>query len=278
MYQSLVIPLDSYRNHNSSLAQTKVKRHAIITREGKDRTVNKWTHLICLYTRQKRFAEYKTQHSIECCHNQISQEIQAFFSKKKYFLTLHLMESNSPIFDRNEIEILTQNIQRIIDKELCLRFKTIPTTSITSMDLYSDEELSSLLRLIQEWRSNKKRTVLITQQIEKWSQSVWNNGMHRVVPLQPLATSFELINLPQKLLQSLDIDSRNQLQSLHSQTCERVEGIMISLEYRFVSMLKRYCSQLFYSLHDELIDKKLNQKILDFSINILNFQTYHMEA
>lgn len=278
MYQSLVIPLDSYRNLNSSLAQTRVKRHAAITLEGKDWAVKKWTRLICLYTRRKRFTEFQTQRSIEFCHYQISQEIQAFFSEKKRILTIHPMESYLPILDRNEIEILTQNIQRIIDKELCSRFKMIPAPSKPLVNLYSDEELSSLLRLIQEWRSNKKRTVFITQQIEKWNQSVWSDGMHRVDPLPSLATSFELLDLPQRLLQCLDIDSHKQLQTLQSQTCERIEGIMTSLEYRFISILKRYCSQLFYFLHDEIIDKKLDRKILNFRINILNLQTYHREA
>jgi hypothetical protein len=217
------------------------------------------------------FAELRTQHAVTSCHNRIAQEISAFFESKKLHPDAMLWDAvqsdtASLLIHSDEFEILRLNIRQIIAEELFACFN-ITSASLASFVSLSSSAFNSLfhtdisaqLSLIQEWRNGKAQTIALTQELEHWCKLSLNEGLHRLLPCQSLSPALEQFDVPQQFLPGLGLDSCKQRYSLQSGTIERLQGVLISLENRFIYNVKRYTAELFYNMSDRLLAPELGQ-------------------
>lgn len=241
-------------------------KHANYINLSRYRNLNKKKILINLYCKQRVLAELKTARAVESCqelmfaeieklfiviHNEVSKLINKLSTSKIY----DLVDYSSLIMPTNILEI-TLIMEEILQRELEKHFMI---SCVTSLEL--DCHPSQLFSLIEDWQQTKNRTLIITRQVEKWSK----NFLHKAIKINfQNAAPFHIaknLKLSSALLKSLEIDAKETKAELLIEMKQRLEDVVDSIKSRIIIDLKEKVAQVYYQIHDEVIDRRFLEKI-----------------
>lgn len=222
--------------------------------------------LIMLYSKQRVLAELKTAHAVERCQALISADIEKFASEKYNEITqlIHKLSTNkicglfdcSNLISSNDIKKVTSKLEGVLLKELEKRFSI---TCNTSLEL--DCQPNQLCDLVEDWRRTKNRTLYITRQVEKLSKSF----LHKAVKINCQNEIFfqvtKKLELSGLLLNSLGIDAGEQQVELLTELKNRLEGSIDSIKMKMIFDINEKIAQVYYQIHDRVIDLRLLEKI-----------------
>ncbi|EGW40069.1 hypothetical protein [Desulfosporosinus sp. OT] len=232
----------------------------------KYRNLNKKTILINLYSKQRVLAELKTAQAVESCQELMGAEIEKHFLEKYNQVSKLINKlSTSKVCDvvnyyslitPTDVMEITSLMEKVLQRELEKHF-IIRCQASLELDCCPNQ----LFSLVEDWQKTTNRTLVITRQVEKWSK----NYLHKAIKLNFQNIAFfhiaKNLKFSSALLKSLGIDARETKAEFLIEMRNRLEGSIDSIKSRIIIDLKEKVAQVFYQIHDQVIDHRLLEKI-----------------
>jgi len=246
--------------------QDRAERRVNYTNSTKYRIFKKKEILIKLYGKQRGLTELKTALAVESCQELILTEIEKLFNVKHCEVSKLINKlSTSKICDMvdcsslitpTDIKEITSIMEEILHRELTKRFLISCNTSL-ELDYHPNQ----VFNLIEDWHTTMNRSLFITRQVEKWSKSFLNKAVKINFHTVPFFNIEKKLKLNSSLLKCLGIDANDQKAEFLIEMRKRLEGSIDSIKLTMIIDIKEKVAQVYYQIHDEVIDRRFLEKI-----------------
>ena len=246
--------------------QNRTGRQVNYTTSTKYGSLKKKEILIKLYSKQRVLTELKTALAVESCQELILAEIEKIFNVKHCEVSQLINKlSTSKICDMvdcsslitpTDIKEITSISEEVLQKQLAKRFLISCNTSL-ELDCHPNQ----IFNLIEDWHRTMNRSLFITRQVEKWSKSFLNKAVKINFQNDALFNIEKKLKLSSTLLKSLGIDASEQKAEFLIEMRKRLEGSIDSIKLRMIINIKEQVAQVYYQIHDEIIDRGFLERI-----------------
>lgn len=261
--------------------------------------------VLCAYRTRRRQAEGKTVRMVEDVISFLNTEIEEFFTSLRPRVALADRDrgkgwTNDNLKDEykrvlHDLKIELAELHEILKEDLAERAATRfglgqneffyhLGQAYIAVDLwhehYVDEFLAGAQVLLEDWASERDRSIFWAGQAEYWSNKVWGEMAHQLIPQALIAALAEQSGPGQKMAAYVGIDSSRQKAELKQGLAQRWDGALVALEQRLKKEATRRTAQALYSLHDQTIDRGLAAKMefLEVKLNEEDLALLRREA
>lgn len=168
-----------------------------------------------------------------------------------------------------ELEQSLDDAERLTRMGLGARFKAVAPS--LDWDLSHDirekilrsavAELEQGCALIEKWRELKQGTVFVTEQAGIWSRKAWNCAAESILQNRVVVELMEVGELGPVLLESVGVNARREKEEFLAGLVRRIQGVLLSIRTRLCLELNQEIARVFYHVHDQFLDSRLESKI-----------------
>lgn len=236
--------------------------------------------LLGILWKRQSFNEIRTIRAVEDCRRLVLEQIEMFFEQKERIILNLIPEliikrkSYKEIIDNNDLAVIYSQAKKIINNELFKRFnRLIEWENKYIYGNWTDNILTS----IEKYQAIKKQTVLITSCMESVSRKALSDSLELLIENSFVSKVICEVDFSTMLLPKLGIDSGSENTELNLELQKRITGALQSIKLRFVREVNNLIANVFYEIHDLLLNSNIEHKINLLESKIIREEVYEAD-